>query len=125
MDLLFLNATVVDGTGKPPYQADVAVKDGLIQQVGPDLSGMAAARTVDASGLHLMPGWTDVHTHYDAQCMWDPLLSPSGPAGVTTVVMGNCGVGFAPADGPQPSQGSPCVPSLACTGHGQGCRMGL
>jgi len=92
---VFRGGTVVDGTGKKPFVGDVAVKGGNILAVGPGLS-VRAAREVDATGKHVMPGWTDVHTHLDVQCMWDPLLSPSGPSGVTTVVVGNCGVGAAP-----------------------------
>jgi N-acyl-D-aspartate/D-glutamate deacylase len=96
VDIVFRSGTVVDGTGAPPFVGDVAIRDGKIAAVGPPGLALAAAREVDATGKHLMPGWTDVHTHYDAQCMWDPLLSPSGSAGVTTVVAGNCGVGCAP-----------------------------
>ena len=69
----------------------MAIKDGKVAAVGPSLD-IQGAEEIDATGKHVMPGWTDVHTHYDAQCTWDPLLSPSGCAGVTTVIMGNCGV---------------------------------
>ncbi len=94
-DLIVRGGTLVDGTGAAPRQADVAVDDGRITEVG-DLSGCAARRTVDADGLLVTPGFVDIHTHYDGQVTWDPLLTPSSWHGVTTVVMGNCGVGFAP-----------------------------
>jgi N-acyl-D-aspartate/D-glutamate deacylase len=95
MDIVIRNGTVVDGNGGPAFVGDVAIKDGKIAAVGPSLD-VVGLEEIDAAGRHVMPGWTDVHTHYDAQCMWDPLLSPSGPAGVTTVITGNCGVGCAP-----------------------------
>ncbi|MEV2273400.1 N-acyl-D-amino-acid deacylase family protein [Nonomuraea africana] len=99
-DLVIRGGTVVDGTGAPPYTADVAVTDGRITEVarqnGADRPGRAR-RTVEADGLLLTPGFVDLHTHYDGQATWDPLLGPSCWHGVTTVVMGNCGVGFAPA----------------------------
>jgi N-acyl-D-amino-acid deacylase len=94
-DLVIRGGTVVDGTGGPSRTADVAVDDGIITAVG-DLKGAAAQRTIDADGLLVTPGVVDVHTHYDGQATWDPLLTPSSWHGVTTVVMGNCGVGFAP-----------------------------
>jgi N-acyl-D-aspartate/D-glutamate deacylase len=93
-DLVIKGGTVVDGTGAEPRRADVAIAGGTIAEVGPDLG--AARRQIDADGLLVTPGWVDVHTHYDAQVMWDSLLAPSSRHGVTTVVMGNCGVGFAP-----------------------------
>jgi N-acyl-D-aspartate/D-glutamate deacylase len=87
-------ATIVDGSGKPGYTGDVALKDGKIAQVG----GKSApgTREIDANGLLVTPGWVDVHTHYDGQAMWDEELAPSSWHGVTTVLFGNCGVGFAP-----------------------------
>ncbi|MEQ8248761.1 MAG: amidohydrolase family protein [Alphaproteobacteria bacterium] len=94
-DLLIKGGTVVDGTGTDARTADVAVTDGKIAEVG-KISG-TAKRTVDADGLLVTPGWVDIHTHYDGQVTWDPLLTPSFWQGVTTAVMGNCGVGFAPA----------------------------
>jgi N-acyl-D-amino-acid deacylase len=96
LDLLFRGATVVDGTGAPPRQADVGVRDGRIVEV----DGASATQTVDAGGLYLMPGIVDVHTHYDAQITWDPTLSPSVSLGVTTAIMGNCGFGIAPCPAP-------------------------
>jgi N-acyl-D-amino-acid deacylase len=94
-DLLIKNGTVVDGTGAAPYAADVAVNEGRIVAVG-ELGGAESSELIDAEGLLVTPGWVDTHTHYDGQATWDPLLSPSCWHGVTTVVMGNCGVGFAP-----------------------------
>ncbi len=94
-DLIIKGGTLVDGTGAPPQVADVAVEDGRITDVG-QISG-GGARTIDADGLLVTPGWVDIHTHYDGQATWDPELAPSSWHGVTTLVMGNCGVGFAPA----------------------------
>ena len=93
-DLVIRNGTVVDGTGEPRRAADVAIDDGRITAVG-DVGG-AGRRELDADGLVVAPGWVDIHTHYDGQASWDPTISPSPWHGVTTVVMGNCGVGFAP-----------------------------
>ncbi|HUA94447.1 MAG TPA: amidohydrolase family protein [Acidimicrobiales bacterium] len=94
-DLVIRGGTVVDGTGAPPRTADVAVDDGLVTEVGNVKEG--GSRTIDADGLLVTPGWVDVHTHYDGQATWDDVLAPSAWHGVTTIVMGNCGVGFAPA----------------------------
>ena len=94
-DLVIKGGTIVDGTGAPARAGDVAIQDGRIQELG-QVEG-AARETIDADGLLVTPGWVDVHTHYDGQATWDPLLTPSCWHGVTTVVMGNCGVGFAPA----------------------------
>ena len=93
------NAHLVDGSGEPARDADIVVEDGLVTEVtAPGRASTAHAhRIVDADGLLMTPGWVDVHTHYDAQATWDPWLTPSSWHGVTTVVMGNCGVGFAPA----------------------------
>jgi len=93
-DLLVRGGTVVDGTGEAAYTADVAVRDGRIAEVG-RVSGLAR-RTLDADGLLVTPGFVDIHTHYDGQATWDSQLAPSTWHGVTTLVMGNCGVGFAP-----------------------------
>jgi N-acyl-D-amino-acid deacylase len=94
-DLVIRGGTVIDGTGAPPRRADVIVDEGVIVEVG--RAHGQAGRRIDADGLVVTPGWVDVHTHYDGQVFWDPLLTPSSWNGVTTVVMGNCGVGFAPA----------------------------
>jgi N-acyl-D-amino-acid deacylase len=93
-DLLIRGGTVVDGTGAPQRTADVAIADDRIAAVGRDLGG--AKREIDADGLLVTPGFVDIHTHYDGQATWDPYLTPSSWHGVTTVVFGNCGVGFAP-----------------------------
>jgi N-acyl-D-amino-acid deacylase len=93
-DLIIRNGTVIDGTGETRFTADIAVKDGKIAKIG-EVSE-AATKEVDAQGKLVTPGWVDVHTHYDGQATWDPILAPSSWHGVTTVVMGNCGVGFAP-----------------------------
>jgi len=93
-DLVIRNGTVVDGTGAERIQADVAVTDGRIVEVG-DVAGRAR-KTIDASDLIVAPGFVDPHTHYDAQICWDDVTSPSCWHGVTTVMMGNCGVGIAP-----------------------------
>ncbi len=93
-DLVIRGATIVDGTGAPAFTGDVAVKDGVIAEVGPRPG--RGRREIRADGALLTPGWVDVHTHYDGQVTWDPYLSPSTHHGVTTAVMGNCGVGFAP-----------------------------
>lgn len=94
-DLIFKNADVADGLGNPLRRVDVAVRDGRICAIGNDLG--PARETVDATGLVLAPGVIDVHTHYDAQLTWDSTASPSPALGVTTVVIGNCGFGIAPA----------------------------
>jgi len=96
--LLIRNAHLVDGTGAPARPADVLVRDGLIAEIGEagTLSN-DSGETIDAQGKLVTPGFVDVHTHYDGQVTWDPVLTPSSWHGVTTVVMGNCGVGFAPA----------------------------
>ena len=94
-DLVIRNGTVVDGTGSAPRSADVAIEGDRIVAVGANLAG--GEREIDAEGKLVTPGWVDIHTHYDGQATWDPHLTPSGWHGVTSVVMGNCGVGFAPA----------------------------
>ena len=94
-DLIIRNGTIVDGLGGSPYLGDVAVRDGVIKAVGA-INGDTAAREIDATGLLVTPGFVDLHTHYDGQSIWSERLTPSSAHGVTTVVMGNCGVGFAP-----------------------------
>ena len=95
-DLVIRNAQIVDGTGKPSYRGDLAVKNGKIAAVGdvPD----AGNKEIDAAGQLLTPGWVDVHSHMDGQATWDPLCSPAANHGITTLIMGNCGVGFAPCE---------------------------
>jgi N-acyl-D-amino-acid deacylase len=98
-DLIIRNGTIVDGLGGEPYVGDVAVRDGLIVAVGSEknlVNGDTAEREIDATGLLVTPGFVDLHTHYDGQSIWSERLTPSSAHGVTTVVMGNCGVGFAP-----------------------------
>ena len=94
-DLVIRGGTIIDGTGGARFKGDVAVDNGVITTVG-TVSGKGK-KEIDATGMLVTPGFVDVHTHYDAQVSWDALLSPSCWHGVTTVVMGNCGVGFAPA----------------------------
>jgi N-acyl-D-aspartate/D-glutamate deacylase len=94
-DLVIRGGTIVDGSGEAPRRGDVAIDGERVREVG----GKAGPgrREIDADGLLVTPGWVDIHTHYDGQATWDPYLTPSGWHGVTSVVMGNCGVGFAPA----------------------------
>ena len=93
-DLVIRNGTVYDGTGAAPFVADIGVNNGRIAAVGPRLA--AGRQEIDASGKIVTPGFVDIHTHYDGQAIWDSHLAPSALHGVTTAVMGNCGVGFAP-----------------------------
>lgn len=94
-DILIKGGTVIDGTGQAGFTADVAIQDGRITEVG-RVDG-PARQTLQADGLLVTPGWVDIHTHYDGQATWDPYMTPSSWHGVTTAVMGNCGVGFAPS----------------------------
>ena len=99
-DLIIRGGTIVDGSGEAKFQGDVAIngqKIVAVSKVGGvgEISGQAK-QEIDATGMLVTPGWVDVHTHYDGQATWDPILAPSSWHGVTTVVMGNCGVGFAP-----------------------------
>lgn len=94
-DLVIRNGTIVDGTGAPRRQADVAIDGERIVAVGDHVG--PAHRTIAADGLVVTPGWVDIHTHYDGQVTWDDDLAPSSVNGVTSIVTGNCGVGFAPA----------------------------
>jgi N-acyl-D-aspartate/D-glutamate deacylase len=93
-DLVIRGGTVIDGTGRERVTADVAITDGVIVEVG-RVTGNAR-QIIDADGLLVTPGFVDVHTHYDAQVAWDPYVTPTSWHGVTTAIMGNCGVGFAP-----------------------------
>ena len=93
-DLVIRNGNIVDGSGKKPFLGDVAIDDGKITKVGEVIN--SGKKEIDADGNLVSPGWVDIHTHYDGQVCWDPYLTPSSWHGVTTVVMGNCGVGFAP-----------------------------
>jgi N-acyl-D-amino-acid deacylase len=95
-DLVIRNGALADGTGGPVRRADIAITGDLITEVGDDIA--AGRRELDAEGLLVTPGFIDPHTHYDGQATWDPILAPSSHHGVTTVAMGNCGVGFAPVD---------------------------
>ena len=94
-DAIISNGQVFDGTGSPPKHVDIGIKDGVITAIGALTDGDADIR-IDASGKIVTPGFIDVHTHYDGQATWDQHLAPSSNLGTTTVVMGNCGVGFAP-----------------------------
>ena len=99
LDLLIRNGTVVDGGGRAAFVGDVAVEGGVIAAVHAAGNGSPAGparRIIDADGLLVLPGWVDIHTHYDGQATWDPDMTPSSWHGVTTAVFGNCGVGFAP-----------------------------
>lgn len=93
-DTLIKSATIVDGSGRPSFSGDIAIQNGQIVEVGQIAA--QAKQTIAADGAIAAPGWVDVHTHYDGQVTWDDTLDPSFSHGVTTVVMGNCGVGFAP-----------------------------
>ncbi len=94
-DMVIRGGTIVDGTGAARFTGDIAIDNGLITQVGK--VSAPGREEIDASGLIVAPGWVDVHTHYDGQATWDQEMAPSSWHGVTTVIMGNCGVGFAPA----------------------------
>jgi len=93
-DLVIRNGTIVDGTGAERFQGDIAIDGDRIAAVG--VVEATGRREIDAAGQIVTPGWVDIHTHYDGQATWDPLLAPSSWHGVTTAIMGNCGVGFAP-----------------------------
>ena len=93
-DLVIRNGTVIDGSGGPRYTADVAVTGGKISAIGQNLP--EGREEIDAKGKLVTPGFVDLHTHYDAQVTWSSRINPSSWNGVTTVMIGNCGVGFAP-----------------------------
>ncbi|MCH9675537.1 MAG: amidohydrolase family protein, partial [Gammaproteobacteria bacterium] len=94
-DFVIRHGTVIDGTGQAPFSGDVAIDDGKISALG-RVTGQGK-REFDAKGQLVTPGWVDAHTHYDGQATWDSEMTPSAWHGVTSIVMGNCGVGFAPA----------------------------
>src|ERR1700733_2351435 len=94
-DLIIKDGMVIDGTRMPRYRADIGIKNGRIAKIGL-LRASDAAKTVDASGHIVAPGFVDLHTHYDAQVFWDPYCSISSWHGITSAVIGNCGFGFAP-----------------------------
>lgn len=94
-DLIIANGMIVDGTGFPRFAGDIGIRDRVIARIG-RLTGASAARTIDATGLMVGPGFVDTHTHYDGQIFWDPTCSNAGENGITTVATGNCGFGFAP-----------------------------
>ena len=93
-DIIIRNGTIIDGTGKDRYLADIAIKDKKISKIGEILD--TCIKEIDAKGKLVTPGWVDVHTHYDGQVSWDDTIDPSFSHGVTSIVMGNCGVAFAP-----------------------------
>src|SRR6202163_1594758 len=95
LDVVIRGGLIVDGTGSEPFGGDVGIRDGRITEIG--VVEGSARQTIDADGALVTPGWVDVHTHYDGQATWDEVLAPSSWHGVTTIVTGNCGVGFAPA----------------------------
>ena len=94
-DLVVRGGTIVDGSGREPVLADVAVNGDRIVAIGTELG--EGREEIDATGKFVTPGFIDIHTHYDGQATWDAEMAPSSWHGVTTVIMGNCGVGFAPA----------------------------
>jgi len=95
LDKIVKGGTIVDGTLTPPFKADVGIKDGKIAKLG-NLKSHNAKKVIDAGGMIVAPGFVDLHTHYDAQLFWDPYCTISSWHGVTSIVIGNCGFGFAP-----------------------------
>ena len=94
-DLIIRNGEIFDGSGDASYRGDVGIRNGLIAAVGEHIEG-SAGEEIDAAGHMVTPGFVDVHTHYDGQATWDAHMNPSSNLGATTVVMGNCGMGYAP-----------------------------
>ena len=95
-DIVIKNGTIIEGTGLPRFRGDLAIRDGRVAKIG-RVDASAATEVIDAEGLIVAPGFVDLHTHYDAQIHWDPYCTISGWHGVTSVAIGNCGFGFAPA----------------------------
>ena len=95
-DLIIRNGKIIDGSGGPEILSDILINDGKIKKIGKINSSINAKKEIDANGFIVTPGFVDIHTHYDGQATWDNYLSPSSWHGVTTALMGNCGVGFAP-----------------------------
>src|SRR5437660_2215689 len=94
-DLVIRGGTIVDGTGAPAFTGDIAIDRSTIASA--DGTAGPGREEIDARGLMVTPGWVDIHTHYDGQMTWDQRMTPSSTLGATTVLAGNCGVGFAPA----------------------------
>ena len=99
IDLVIRGGQIIDGSGREASAGDVAIDAGRIVEVG-SRSTLSARREISADGAYVTPGFVDIHTHYDAQVLWDPLVNPSSEHGVTSVVIGNCGLGLAPVRPP-------------------------
>ena len=95
LDIIIKGGKIVDGLGDEPFVGDIGIKDGVIAELGGNISS-ASDKTINADGAIVTPGFVDIHTHYDGQVSWDDKMDPSFSHGVTSIVMGNCGVGFAP-----------------------------
>ena len=95
LDTIIKGGRIIDGLGGQPYSGDIGVKDGVIVEIGGEISS-AADKLINADGAIVTPGFVDIHTHFDGQVSWDDKMDPSFSHGVTSIVMGNCGVGFAP-----------------------------
>ncbi len=121
-DLLIKGGTIFDGLKTPRFKADIAIKDGRIAQIGSGISTSDSAEVVDASGKHVAPGHVDLHTHYDSQVFWDPWCTMSGWHGVTSVVIGNCGFGFAPCQARRPRPGDARVSRATRRYRSRRCR---